>query len=182
MNNVFPIGRPIPAIIEVAEEHDRKEYLALYNKTDGAARDEAQWLLDHPTYSAPAVARWAGCGETRIKELRRWAAGGFMGNLTSVRSNRRPGADEALKTNEDFEDDPSDSSDDVEDPAVVLSNVLDSIKNAKSVAEAYRKIFKVSSFDREAKEKIYNAIQLLIAKWRTVQSTLDRKGKGNDQS
>jgi len=65
----------------------------------------------------------------------------------------------------------------VEDPAQVLTNVLDSIKDAKSVAEAYRKIFKVSSFDREAKKQICDAINLLIVKWRTVQSTLERKGR-----
>jgi hypothetical protein len=76
-----------------------------------------------------------------------------------------------------LEDDTFEPSEDVEEPAQVLTNALDSIKSAKSVAEAYRKIFKVSSFDREAKKQIYDAIKLLIAKWRTVQSTLERKGR-----
>jgi hypothetical protein len=62
--------------------------------------------------------------------------------------------------------------DEVEDPAVVLANVLDTIENQKSVAEAYRKIFKVSSFDRSAKEEISDAIESLIRKWRSVQSTI----------
>ena len=63
----------------------------------------------------------------------------------------------------------------VEYPEQVLINFLDSIKGAKSVAEAYRKIFKLSSFDSEAKEQIKHEIKLLIVKWRTVESTLDRK-------
>jgi hypothetical protein len=78
-----------------------------------------------------------------------------------------------LKTNDNFEDDTFEPS--VEEPAQVLTNVLDSIKDAKSVAEAYRKIFKVSSFDREAKKQIYDAINLLIAKWQRVQSTLSSR-------
>jgi hypothetical protein len=86
------------------------------------------------------------------------------------------GLDHSTPQEEDnFEDDTFEPSEDVEEPARVLTNVLDSIKDAKSVAEAYRKIFKVSSFDREAKKQIYDAINLLIAKWRTVQSTLSSR-------
>jgi ParB-like chromosome segregation protein Spo0J len=81
----------------------------------------------------------------------------------------------ARQEEDNFEDDTFEPSEDVEEPAQVLTNVLDSIKDAKSVAEAYRKIFKVSSFDREAKKQIYDAINLLIAKWRTVQSTLSSR-------
>src|SRR5262249_34537880 len=63
----------------------------------------------------------------------------------------------------------------VEDPKHVFENILDSIKHAKAVAEAYRKILKSSSFDSETKTEIHNAIALLIRKWREVQSTLERK-------
>jgi hypothetical protein len=73
-------------------------------------------------------------------------------------------------------DDTLEPSDEVEDPAQILTNILDSIKHAKSVAEAYRKILKSSSFDREAKEQIYNAIKQLRAKWQAVQSALDAVG------
>ena len=66
-------------------------------------------------------------------------------------------------------------SDEVEDAAQVLTNALDSIKQAKAVAEAYRKIFKKSVFDLEAQEQLGHEIDLLIVKWRTVKSTLDRK-------
>jgi hypothetical protein len=60
----------------------------------------------------------------------------------------------------------------VEEPEKVLTNVLDSIKQSKAVAEAYRKILKVSSFDRAAKQRISDEIGLLIRKWKSVQSTL----------
>jgi hypothetical protein len=73
-----------------------------------------------------------------------------------------------------FQDDTLEVADDVEDPAHVLANALDSISNAKSVAEAYRKIFKRSSFDDEAKAQLCDAIKQLIRKWRTVESTLER--------
>jgi hypothetical protein len=67
---------------------------------------------------------------------------------------------------------PIEADDTIEDPAIVLVNVLDSIKQSKAVAEAYRKILKASTFDRGAKKKISDAIESLIRKWRSVQSTL----------
>jgi hypothetical protein len=175
-NNIIHIQEK-PAIIEAAEEHDRKECIALDKKVDGANRELAQWLRDHPIYTAPEVAKWLNCGETRIKNLRSWANKAFEGKPFRP-GNQRARADEALKTNDNFDDDTFEPSDEVEDPHHVLMNVLDSIKDSKAVAEAYRKIFKVSSFDREAKAEIYNAINQLIVKWRTVQSTLNRKGQG----
>jgi hypothetical protein len=65
---------------------------------------------------------------------------------------------------------------DVEDPAIVLTNVLDTIKQARGVAEAYRKILQRSPFDRAAKKEINDAIESLLRKWRSVQSTLAAKG------
>jgi hypothetical protein len=75
-------------------------------------------------------------------------------------------------SNENFEDDTFEPDDNVEDPAIVLNNVLDSIKQSRAVAEAYRKILKVSPLDRGAKKEISEAIDSLIRKWRSVQSTL----------
>jgi hypothetical protein len=63
----------------------------------------------------------------------------------------------------------------VEYPEHVLVNALDTIAQAKAVAEAYRKIFKRSSFDAEAKEQLRKAIKQLIVKWRTADSALDGK-------
>ena len=66
-------------IVEMDQERDRKTCLSLDLRVTGANHELGQWLVDHPRYSAPVVAGWLGCGETRIKELRRWAAGGFIG-------------------------------------------------------------------------------------------------------
>jgi hypothetical protein len=174
--NVIPISREVPAIIEMAEERDRKDCIALDSKVAGANKELAQWLVDHPSYPNTAVAKWLGCDETRIRRLRKWATNGFIGSHRD-KSAERP--NDALITNDNFQDDTLEPSDDMEDPAQILKNILDSIKHAKSVAEAYRKILKSSPFDREAKVQIYNAINQLIVKWRTVQSALDKKGRGN---
>jgi transcriptional regulator with XRE-family HTH domain len=88
-------------------------------------------------------------------------------------SHRGHGRDHGpLNSNNNFEDDAFEPNDNVEDPRIVLLNVLDTIKQSKAVAEAYRKILKVSPFDRGAKIQISDAIDLLIVKWRSVQSTL----------
>jgi hypothetical protein len=179
MTVLYMTDRP-PVLESRQEDHDRRECVALDGKVTGANRELAQWLLDHPVYSAAEVAKWLNCGDSRIKGLRRWAQGGFAETPFS-RSLRRPVAGDTLKTNDNFEDDDFEPSNEVEDPAKILTNILDTINHAKGVAEAYRKILKVSPFDREAKVEIYNAINKLIVKWRTVQSTLDTKGHGNDK-
>jgi hypothetical protein len=74
-----------------------------------------------------------------------------------------------------FEDDTFEPDEDVEESGKVLINILDSIKQYRAVGEAYRKILKRSPFDREAKKEINDAIESLIRKWRSVQSTLTAK-------
>lgn len=106
----------VAQIVEMDPERDRKTCVALDLKTRGADRELAQWLLDHPRYKAPEVARWLGCSETRIKRLRRWAEGAFIGAPSNdkkrqERESRHHGADGSLRTNnnsksdEDFDDD-----------------------------------------------------------------------------
>jgi hypothetical protein len=174
---------PLTVQVESVEDRDRRDCIALDGKIDGANKELAQWLLRHPSYSATEVGRWLGCAESRIRRLRLWAQNGFEGAYSSQAGGAKHGAagrpNDPLKTYDNFEDDDMEQRDDVEDAAQVLTNVLDSISDSKSVAEAYRKIFKVSSFDREAKAEIHNAINKLIVKWRTVQSTLAKKGQGN---
>jgi hypothetical protein len=181
----WPVERP--AIVESVEARDKRDCIELDSKVSGANRELAQWLKDHSVYTSPEVAAWLGCSESRVRKLRQWADSGFVAptpfnskkQQEARERYRYPDTGEALKTNDNFEDDDLEPSDDVEDSAQILTNILDTIKHAKSVAEAYRKILKVSAFDREAKAEIYNAINLLIVKWRTVQSTLDTKGQGN---
>ena len=62
----------------------------------------------------------------------------------------------------------------VADSGQVLINALDAISNHKAVAEACRKVFKLSTFDSEQKAQIGTAIDRLIAKWKIVKSTLDK--------
>src|SRR5262249_14074358 len=69
--------KPTAVIIEMDGEHARKECLGARSEVAGATRELAQWLLDHPQYTAAQVARGVGCGETKIKQLRRWAQSGF---------------------------------------------------------------------------------------------------------
>jgi hypothetical protein len=173
--------KEVPAIVESVEARDRRDCVALYQKADSADREWAQWCLDNPSYTHAEIARWCGCGTTTVKRKRKWAKAGFVGLWSDIdRGPERPHAvDETLKTHDNFEDDEMEPSDDVEDPTTILWHLLDTIQGQKAVAEAYRKIFKKSSFDRETKAKIYNEIQQLIVKWRTVQSTLDTKGQGN---
>jgi hypothetical protein len=75
-------------------------------KVTGANRELAQWLLDHDKYSAPIVAGWLGCGVTRIKELRVWAKGGFVGSVSRrnerARNDARPPAMDQLNSQGNF--------------------------------------------------------------------------------
>jgi hypothetical protein len=67
---------------------------------------------------------------------------------------------------------------DVESPQVIENTAMDTFGRHGAVASANRKIFKVSSFDPEAKARIRNAIDRLIAKWRSTQATLLPKAIG----
>ena len=108
--------------------------------------------------------------------------------LESERTKAREGGMAATKfylENGDAEtdDEPPREIDDVEfggveDPEHVLANALESINEAKLNAEAYRKIFKASSFGRKAKEQLKDAIDLLIRKWRRVHSTPRQANRG----
>jgi hypothetical protein len=169
------------AIIEMDAERDRKICVSLDLKVTGANRELAQWLLDHPRYSAPVVAGWLGCEERRIQRLRAWARDGFI-DLPSSRYKRRPTpvSDSALKSQENFQDDDPEhdmsiDADRVEDPDKVEEDVLYQLSRHGAWADGYRKVFKVSSFDAEAKKRISIAIDKLIKKWRLTQATLARK-------
>jgi hypothetical protein len=175
----------IAAIIEMDTERDRKTCVALDLKVSGANRELAQWLMDHPRYSSRVVAEWLGCHHTKILLWRKWANGGFVGAPFGYENHpdkRQLGAvlhQETLKSKENFEDDTFEPDGNVEEPRKVIGNVLDTIRQSKAVAEAYRKILKVSPFDSAAKKQISDEIEWLIRKWRSVQSTLATKGKAD---
>lgn len=187
--HLHPNNTP-PAIIRSEEEHDRKECVALATRADGSNREWADWANKH-SYTNATLAQWTGWSKSKVTYLRMWAANGFLGspfdrnNQPRSRSGQEPDQ-EPLKTKDNFTDTPKPDEDEdedgfggVEDPAAIVSNVLDSISGAKSLFEAWRKTFTASAFDREQKAQLYNAINLLIAKLRKVQSTLDTKGRGD---
>jgi hypothetical protein len=172
------------AIIEMDAERDRKICVSLDLKVTGASRELAQWLLDHPRYSAPVVAGWLGCGDTRIKRLRQWAERGCQGAPSNPPSRqvreRRHGADAPLISQGNLVGDTHHVDPDqgeVADPLEVRDNFLDTTNQHISVAGAYKKIFKLSSFASGTTDEINEAINRLIAKWRSVQAILTKGGR-----
>jgi hypothetical protein len=70
---------------------------------------------------------------------------------------------------------PVDDESDVAAPEVVEDNVLYAVARMNEHARAFNKIFKASAFDREAVDRIHTALERMIQKWRSVQSTLKKE-------
>jgi DNA-binding Lrp family transcriptional regulator len=135
-------------------------------------------LKANPEKSDRAIAKEIGASPTTVGKAREELSSGGQLKEPRVgldgRARKQPAAKPKKKSKKAEPAAAAETTIDeaVEYPAIVLNNILDSIKHAKSVAEAYRKILKASTFDREAKKQINTEIDLLIRKWRTVQSTL----------
>jgi len=160
-------------------ERDRKTCVALDLKVVGANHELAQWLLDHPSYSNATVGRWLGCSEFRVRQLRKWARGGFSGtpfDMGITRNRQRDSigrSKQPLKSLDNSESDlESDGDPGIADPAEVEDNVLYSLARISEHARVFRKAFKHSSFDREAEVTIMTAIDRMIDKWRSAQKVL----------
>lgn len=168
--------RPSAAVFEMDTERDRKTCVALDLKVDGANRELAQWLADHPRYSLKTVAGWLSCGKTRIGDLRQWAQSGFSKDKhpTATRMLRfRNSGNETLKSQDNLDD-----SEEVADAATVEDNALHALARMNEHARIFKKFFKLSTFDAEAKIRISNAIDRMIGKWRSTQATLKRRHNG----
>lgn len=104
-----PVKAPAPP--PAANDPKCAEVIALGAKATGAERKLAQWLIDRPQYSERVVAGWLDCGETRIKQLRRWAERGFpgepMGGRTKKPGGRRGGGDAPFEPPEEETQGPS---------------------------------------------------------------------------
>jgi len=165
--------------IEMDEERDRKACLALDLKVTSANRELAQWLVDHPRYSAALVSRWLSCGDTRIKQLRRWAASGFCDDKHPTAERRRyadnrdrpRAADAPLETNDNSDDEAE-----VAPPEQIEDNLNHYLDRMNHFAKTFKYHFKLSSFDREAEARMITAIDRMIEKWRSTQATLTRRG------
>lgn len=177
----------VAQIIEMDQERDRKTCLSLDLKVTGANRELAQWVADHRgRYTAEEIARWLGCSAERIKRLRIWAEGGFegaphYGEKRKEREQRQRGVDDSLNINDKSESDEHDEDgvvidDDIATPEVLEDNLLHAIGGMNENARIFNKLLKVSALDREAASRINTAIDRAIGKWRSIQSTLEKKG------
>ena len=184
--------KALAKIVEIDEERDRKICMSLDLKVTGANHELAQWLLDHPRYSGVVIGGWLGCSKNRINTLRRWAAKGFSGtpfdaeNHPDGRKARRAAnpsrVQVALETNDnsesddEFDPETGEVRDEVAAPEVLEDNILHAISGMNENARIFNKLLKVSALDREAADRINTAIDRMMGKWRSIQSTLKRKG------
>jgi hypothetical protein len=84
--------RETAAIFDMDVERDRKECIRLAQKSVGADRELAEFLLNHPQYTSIEIAGWTGDSERRIQRLRAWARGGYAGlpsDASNAARNRR---------------------------------------------------------------------------------------------
>lgn len=181
----------VAQIIEMDQERDRKTCLSLDLKVSGANRELAQWCLDHPKYSQRAIASWLGCDHTRIFYLRKWASNGFQGSVfdsqnkpgNRASSDRGAGRHQSpLETNDNSGSEVEHDEDgvvvegDIVSPDQVEDNILYALQRINENARAFNKILRASALDREAVERINTAVERMIHKWRSIQSTLEKKG------
>ena len=172
------VTKPTAVIIEMDEERARKECLALDLKVAGATRELAQWLLDHPQYTAAQVARGVGCGETKIKQLRRWAQSGFSdekhpkavrrGFEDNYKRDRRAETARQRAAREDAE---------IAEPETIEANLHHYMLRMNNFARMFRDHFRLSAFDREAETRIVAAIDRTIEKWRSTQAIIIKRGR-----
>lgn len=177
-------------IVEMDQERDRKTCVTLDLKVTGANHELAQWCFDHPRYSQRVIAGWLGCDHTRIFHLRKWASNGFDGSPFDSKNkpdSRRPdhsgGArhQSPLKTNDNSDAVEHDADgvvieDEIAAPEQIEDNILYAIQRINENARAFSKILRASALDREAVERINTAVDRMIQKWRSIQSTLEKKG------
>jgi hypothetical protein len=78
----------------------------------------------------------------------------------------------------DFEvEDAADSESEIATPAVIEDNILYAIQRINENARVFTKILRASALDREAASRINTAIDGMIRKWRSIQSTLEQKAR-----
>jgi hypothetical protein len=110
-------------------------------------------------------------GRTTIEEIRakqRERRGRFDSKNKAARNSVPNGKTKA---------DPGEESGDTEiaSPAVLEDNILHVIGSMNENARVFNKLLKISVFDREAVTRVNTAIDRMIGKWRSIQSTLEKK-------
>jgi hypothetical protein len=76
---------------------------------------------------------------------------------------------------EDDDDFESDSSDEIAPPEEIEDNVLYAINRINEHTRVFKKLLRISALDREAATRINTAISRMMGKWRSIQSTLEKK-------
>jgi hypothetical protein len=157
-----PFGSP-----ETVTGRDGKSYPAKRADRAEEERNEAEALS--PQAFNDAVLIYSDTAQEHAAKLIEFMGEGFT--LTDEAINEVRLAAEAWSNLADIlkvESEPEVSED-------VKENILDTVSNQTAVASAYRRIFKVSSFDAPAKTEISKAINALISKWRLTLATLVKK-------
>lgn len=175
-------------IVQLADrdvERAKAKFIAAYSRGMRETAAEALYLSGMGMTGAE-IGALVGNSKAWANRMIAWARGGFNGHPFADANDPNKGKDRAgyagrhlpLKDKDNFEDDPTHNDEEaelVESPEVVKRNVFDTIDRHAAVVRAYKKIFRLSSFDRGAKKEISDAIERLISKWRAVQSTLTRR-------
>ena len=184
-------GRKQPAKRKRRISKEEKEF---HEKREAReAKMQADWLADHPGRTVEDAKIAGTCSDTPEGEAarREWSRKRYCGHdplatpagpmLASAASAEVSAEDrrayyEATENPADSNpDDGSEAEDrdtEIADPAVIEDNVLYSLQRVNEHARVFKKLFKASTFDREAKERINIAIDRTIQKLRSTQAAL----------
>jgi hypothetical protein len=183
-------GRKQPAKRKRRIGKEEKEFHEKYEARK--AKMQADWLADHPGRSEDADIA-GSCGDTPEGEAawREWSQKRYSGRdaldtpagpmLASAASaevsaeDRRAYYEATENPAYSKPDDGSEAEDrdtEIADPAVIEDNVLYRLQRVNEHARVFKKLFKASTFDREAKERINIAIDRTIQKLRSTQAAL----------
>jgi hypothetical protein len=87
---------------------------------------------------------------------------------------RRHDVDAPLETNDNSESD-NDADNEMAPPEEIESHLLHTLGAFNENARMFNKLLKASAMDHEAVDRINTAIDRMIQKWRSIQSTLEKK-------
>lgn len=83
------------------------------------------------------------------------------------------------KVVEETDDFDAESETEIAAPEVLEDNILHALGGMNENARIFHRLLKISAFDRVAANRIATAIDRAIEKWRSIQSTLEKKGHDN---
>jgi hypothetical protein len=127
-------------------------------------------VAKNPEKSDRAIATDLGVSTPTVSRARK------SSTVTNVTVEPRTGKDGRTRKMPTQRNDPQrGSTTEIAPPAVLVENILYSIGGVNENARIFNKLLKLSALDREAKVKIIAAIDGMMKKWRSIQSTLGKK-------